>query len=283
MNFYIVIPAHNEAEFLKQTLNSLVKQTLQPKKIVVVNDHSSDNTQKIIDDYTNKYHNIFGLQINSSGAHQPGSKIVNAFNKGYEVLDNNYDVICKFDADLIFPNNYLKTIANHFKENEKVGLAGGFCYIEKNNQWVLENLTNKEHLRGALKAYRKTCFEEIGKLKPSIGWDTVDELLAQYYGWKIKTDATLKVKHLRPTGNIYNTAAKQLQGEAMYKMRYGFALTLISALKFAIKKRRIVILLDYFKGYNNAKSQKLPFLVTPQQGKFIRKLRWQRIFNKLKP
>lgn len=283
MNFYIVIPAHNEAAFLAKTLNSLVNQTLPPKKVVVVNDHSSDDTQKIIDDYTNKYDNIFGLQISSSGTHQPGSKIVNAFNKGCEVLDNYYDVICKFDADLIFPNNYLETIANHFKENEKVGLAGGFCYVEKNNQWVLENLTNKAHLRGALKAYKKACFEEIGKLKQSIGWDTVDELLAQYYGWEIKTDTTLKVKHLRPTGNIYNTAAKQLQGEAMYKMRYGLALTLISALKFAIKKKQIALISDYFKGYKNAKNKELPFLVTAQQGSFIRKLRWRGILNKIKP
>jgi len=53
---------------------------------------------------------------------------------------------------------------------------------------VLEDLTNKDHLRGALKSYRKECFDAIGGLKSSMGWDTVDELLAQYHGWKICTD-----------------------------------------------------------------------------------------------
>jgi hypothetical protein len=59
----------------------------------------------------------------------------------------------------------------------------------------LENLTDKDNIRGAFKAYRKECFEAIGGLKPAMGWDTVDELLCRFYNWKIKTDATLHVKH----------------------------------------------------------------------------------------
>ena len=36
MDFYIVIPAHNEEKYLKQTLNSLVNQSHLPKKLVIV-------------------------------------------------------------------------------------------------------------------------------------------------------------------------------------------------------------------------------------------------------
>ena len=42
-----------------------------------------------------------------------------------------------------------------FQSDDKIGMVGGFCYIEKNGNWVLENLTDKDHIRGALKAYRK--------------------------------------------------------------------------------------------------------------------------------
>ena len=45
MNFYIIIPAHNEASSISLTLDSLLKQTLLPKKIVVVNDNSTDNLE----------------------------------------------------------------------------------------------------------------------------------------------------------------------------------------------------------------------------------------------
>ena len=282
MNFYIVIPAHNEAEFLEQTLNSLVKQTLQPKKIVVVNDHSTDETQTIIEQFSSHYNFIFGVQQTSSNTHEPGSKIIDAFNKGLDILDLDYDVICKFDADLIFPENYLETVATHFKQNKNTGMAGGFCYIESNGEWILENLTNKDHLRGALKAYRKECFEQIGRLKSCVGWDTVDELLAQYFGWNITTDPNLIVKHLRPTGSSYKASSSVLQGEAMYKMRYGFLITLISTIKIAFKKKQTAIIPHYLKGFIKAKKHNIPYLVTEKQGVFIRKLRWRGILNKLK-
>lgn len=282
MNFYIIIPAHNEESSIGLTLDSLVKQTLKPKRIVVVNDNSTDNTQNTVNTYRTKYSWIELINSKSSNEHLPGSKIINAFYKGFETLDTNYDVICKFDADLIFPNNYLEQLAGHFKNNEKLGMASGFCYIKKNSDWVLENLTNKDHIRGALKAYKKDCFLQIGKLKPSMGWDTVDELLAKFYGWDILTDASLQVKHLKPTGISYNKASKYLQGEAMYKMRYGFLITLISAIKLAYKKRNLSLFKDYLAGYFKAKKHKIDFLVTEEEGEFIRDLRWKGMLNKLK-
>lgn len=280
MNISIIIPAHNEEQYIGLTLQSLIDQTLLPKQVIIVNDNSTDKTQSIVEGFIKNHSWISILNVTSSNAHLPGSKIINAFNKGLDILDNNYDVICKFDADLIFPNNYLEGIANHFKANTKLGLAAGFCYIEKNGEWVLENLTNKDHIRGALKAYRKDCFLRIGKLKASMGWDTVDELLAKYYNWKLLTDESLHVKHLKPTGQSYNKASKFLQGEAMYKMRYGFWITLISALKLAYKKRSFKLFIDYMSGYFKAKSNRLDYLVDDAQGKFIRDLRWKGIFDK---
>ncbi|WP_250432999.1 glycosyltransferase family 2 protein [Hanstruepera flava] len=277
MNFYIVIPAHNEASFIGKTLQSLANQTLLPKQVVVVNDNSTDDTQDKVESFASKHDWITLLNITSSDSHLPGSKIINAFYKGFETLDDNYDVICKFDADLIFPKNYLETISSHFEKNKRLGMASGFCYIENNGEWVLENLTRKDHIRGALKAYRKACFLEIGKLKPSMGWDTVDELLAKYYGWSIFTDESLHVKHLKPTGVSYNKTAKYLQGEAMYKMRYGFVITFISALKLAYKKRSLLLFKDYMSGYLRAQKNKVEQLVTKKQGQFIRKIRWQGI------
>lgn len=280
MNFYIIIPAHNEQDSIGQTLESLTNQSLLPKKVVVVNDNSTDNTKTIIEDFSKKYTWVTLVNNVSSNEHLPGSKIINAFYKGYETLDDSFDVICKFDADLIFPSNYLEQLSKHYSSNPKLGMASGFCYIQNNGDWVLENLTRKDHIRGALKSYRKDCFLQIDKLKPSMGWDTVDELLAKFYGWNILTDETLHVKHLKPTGISYNKASKYLQGEAMYKMRYGFTITLISALKLAYKKGSFSLFKDYMTGFFKAKQNKLEFLVTKEQGLFIRQLRWKGMLNK---
>ena len=281
MKIYIVIPAHNEAEFIGKTLTSLGNQTLKPEKLIVVDDQSKDETAAIVEEFAKQYSWISLLKITSSDIHLPGSKVINAFQKGLESLDEDYELICKFDADLIFPENYLETIAAHFERDPKIGMCGGFCHILSEEKWVLENLTDKDHIRGALKAYRKACFKDIGGLKPSMGWDTVDELLAQYHGWKINTDPTLKVKHLRATGSTYNKAAKLKQGQAFYKLRYGFVITLIAAAKLAAKKKNPGFFKDYLQGYFQAKHRKIPFLVGEKEGAFIRRLRYKKMLSKL--
>ena len=280
MNYYIVIPAHNEADFIGLTLNSVVNQTILPKQVIVVNDNSTDKTSDIVRNYTNKYHFINLINNQSGTEHLPGSKVIQAFYKGYDTLDENYDFIVKLDADIILPNNYFETLIHHFNSNEKIGMAGGFAFIEKDGSWVLENLTNKDHIRGAFKAYRKQCFLDIGMLKPSMGWDTVDELLAQYHGWKIKTDETLKAKHLKPTGKTYNKTARYKQGEAFYKLDYGLILTIIASTKLAILKKQPLLLVDYLSGYLKACKIKTPKLVNKQEGAFIKSLRWKGIRKK---
>ncbi len=282
MEYYIVVPAHNEAVFLPGALDAILKQTLLPKKVVLVNDNSTDTTEVIIDAYSAQNKIFQKVNSTSSNLHLPGSKVVNAFYKGFSILDANYDFIVKLDADVILPPNYFEQVSQIFKANPKVGIAGGFTY-EKNAQgeWKYTHPMNKDHVRGAFKSYTKQCFEMIGGLKPAIGWDTVDELLCYYHGFETFTAPELQVKHLRPIGKAYNKKAKLLQGKAMYIMRYGFVISCIASLKMALKKRNIKVFFNNIKGYLTAKKQSNSFIVTPDEGSFIRKLRWKGILKKI--
>lgn len=262
-------------------LESLVNQTHLPKKVVVVNDNSTDNTSKIISEFAGKYDWITFINITSSASHVPGSKVIRAFNQGLEKLNDDYDIICKFDADIILPNNYLEGIVNLFNSDETIGIAGGLAFIEKKGKWVYETVSSKDHVRGPFKAYKKACFKQIGGLKESIGWDTVDVLLAQFFGWKVKTDKSLHVQHLKPTGKSYQRNTKFLFGEALYKMRYGFVLTFLSGIKRSINKRSLSHFFNTIRGYFLAKNKNIQFIVTEDQGVFIRKFRWRNIFKKL--
>jgi glycosyltransferase involved in cell wall biosynthesis len=281
MNYYIVIPSYNEEKFIGLTLQSLVEQTVLATKIVVVNDNSTDKTSDIVTGFAAKYSFISLVHKTSETIHLPGSKVIQAFQSGLETLDDNYDLIVKADGDLIFPSNYFETIIQQFQSDDRIGMVGGFAYIEKNGHWILENLTDKDHIRGAFKAYRKECFKEIGGLKPAMGWDTVDELLCKFYHWKVVTDATLKVKHLKPTGANYNKTARYKQGEAFYSLGYGFFITTIASAKLAMMKKKPLLFLDYIKGFWKAKSAKKPLLVTEEQAKFIRNYRLQKMKEKL--
>ena len=170
MKIYIVIPAHNEQESIGKTLQSLVNQQLKPTQLVVVDDNSNDRTSEIANDFAQQHPWIQVIHKKSTDQHLPGAKIVEAFYAGYQRLDQEYDIICKFDADMVFEEDYLIKLSEHFRENNRLGMVAGQCYIQKNKQWTLENLNNNDHIRGSLKAYRKACFLEIGKIAKSIGW-----------------------------------------------------------------------------------------------------------------
>ncbi len=281
MNYYIVIPAHNEEKFIEFTLNSIIAQSVLPTRVVVVNDNSTDATAEIVSNFCQRYSFISLIEKKSDAIHLPGSKVIQAFQKGFETLDANFDLIIKLDGDLILPANYFEIIINHFKSDDKIGMAGGFAYIEKNGQWVLESLTDRDHIRGAFKAYRKECFEQIGGLKPAMGWDTVDELLCKFYGWKVTTDTSLQVKHLKPTGANYNKTARYKQGEAFYSLGYGFWITAIAAAKLAFLKQKPLLFIDYIGGFYKAKQANKTFLVTADQAKFIRSYRFNKMKSKL--
>ena len=281
MKYYIIIPAYNEEAFMALTLQSLVAQTVLPSKIIVVNDNSTDSTAEIVTQFSEKYPFITLVNKKSDAIHLPGSKVIKAFQEGEKHIDDQYDIIVKVDADLIFPNNYFETIIKHFQSDSSIGMVGGFCFIKKNGDWILENLTDKDHIRGALKAYRKETFKQIGGLKPAMGWDTVDELLCKFYNWKVVTDESLHVKHLKPTGASYTKVARYKQGEAFYSLGYGIFITAVASLKLASRKGKPLLFIDYIIGFWKAKSSGKPLLVSIEQAKWIRKYRWKKMKEKL--
>ncbi|MNK01047.1 Chondroitin synthase [compost metagenome] len=281
MKYYTIIPAHNEEAFIALTLQSLAEQTVLPTKTIVVNDNSTDSTAAIVTNFAEKHSWVSLVNKKSDAVHMPGSKVIQAFQAGYDVIDEDYDIIVKLDADLILPLDYFETILDTFKQDEKTGMVGGFAYIEKNGDWILENLTDKDHIRGAFKAYRKELFLQMGGLRPAMGWDTVDELLAKFYGWKVVTIEKLKVKHLKPTGANYNKAARYKQGEAFYAIGYGFVITAIAGAKLAMRKKKPLLFIDYINGFLKAKQSGKALLVTKEQAKFIRKYRWKKMKEKL--
>ena len=279
LRFGIIIPAHNEGDILAKTLDSLLGQTLPAHSIVVIDDNSTDHTATVLADYCRRFPQVKTLYRSSSVQRLPGAKIVQAFNAGLPLV-GQVDIICKYDADLIFPPNYLETLQTYYLQNPQLGMCGGVCSIEKDGKWLKENLTNKNHLRGALKSYRKECFQAIGGLKEAMGWDTVDELLAQYHSWELLVVEDLVVKHLRPTASHYNSQAQYMQGGMFYRLRYGEVLSFLASAKLAYKKRSLRLFWDYMKGYFKAKKEKQPFLVTPEEGKWIRAYRWRHIKRK---
>ncbi|WP_420604220.1 glycosyltransferase [Flagellimonas sp.] len=280
MNISIIVPAHNEAAFLKECLDSFVSQTRTPDEVIIVDDNSSDDTFKIASDYAQKFNWIKVVQRKSVDEHIPGKKVVDTFNFGLKHTSSP-NLIGKFDADIILPSNYFESVLNHFQSNWKLGMCSGLLHIKKGANWVYESIADKNHIRGPIKLYHKACFDKIGGLRPGVGWDTVDMLLAKYHDFDTLTDSSLQVKHLRPTGHGYSSQNYQAKGEALYKMRYGIVLTKIAALKMAWQAKSPILYVQMILGYLKAVVSQKPRFVTSKEGVFIRKYRWKGIKQKL--
>lgn len=281
-SYLIIIPAFNEEKYIGKCLESLVAQNFKPEKIIVVDDSSTDRTASVVKQYEKKYPFVKYIKKSSTPIHQPGSKVIKAFNYGLSYVDtDDYDVICKFDADLEFPETYIETLNLEFTRKPKLGLLGGICSIQEGESWKVEALTNLDHVRGALKAYRKKAYIDIFGLDPQMGWDTADEFKLRYQGWLVKVDSNLVVKHHKPTAIAYKDEFYQKQGEVFFALRYGFVLTFIAAMKLALKRKQFLKYKIVLNAYKSAKNSKLSYVLSKEEGKFIRKYRWQHIFKKL--
>ena len=281
LDVLIIIPAHNEEKFIKKTLNSLLGQSYLPGRIIVVDDHSTDKTAEIVQELADQHSIIKLINRRSKANSLPGAKVVNAFYDGLAAVDGRYDVVCKFDADLVFPVDYLHTIVKAFEKEDDLGMIGGVCTIYQNDTWKVEGLTNLDHIRGAIKAYRRPCFEQIGGLKRAMGWDTIDELLARYHGWQVKVKTELKVKHLKPTGENYSRKLPLQFGISVFKMRYGFFIGFLAISKLAVRKKSLYFLILGYLGFLKALMFGESKLVTKEEGRFIRQYRMRSIKERL--
>ena len=279
--FSIVLPAHNEEKFLPLFLKSICSQNLLPEELILIDDNSNDRTKKIMLDYQKKNSFIKVFSYKSSTEHMPGAKVVNAFLFGYSKLTKPYEFVFKLDADLVLPSKYFHLIINAFS-NPRIGIVGGILIeLSKEGKWENSHPMKKDHVRGGLKAYSLKCYRKIGGLIPEMGWDTIDEILAIYYGFEVKVLNNVKVKHLRPIGNLYSKNTSFMQGQAFYKMRYGLIIGTLACLKGFLIKKSLSFLFWSILGLLDGFLKKKPYIVTKNQGEFIRSFRLKSILKSI--
>ena len=101
--------------------------------------------------------------------------------------------------------------------------------------------------------------------------------MARFHGFSVRTLDHLEVKHLRPLGEGYTKSSACAQGKAFYRMRYGMVLSFLAALKSALQKGSLTWLLGVVWGTLTAAISQTEFMVTKEEGHFIRRHRWEQI------
>jgi biofilm PGA synthesis N-glycosyltransferase PgaC len=218
--YIVVSPVRNEAQFIELTLRSMVEQTVKPARWIIVDDGSTDESPDIVTRYAEKHPWIQLIRRQDRGSRQRGRGVVEAFYTGYETVNEEHQFVVKLDGDLSFEPSYFEALFAEFAANPRLGIAGGGVYEKPDGKtWRLHTVS--DHVRGATKVYRRACFEEIGGLARSMGWDGIDEWQARRFNWIVRSYPHLQIFHHRYTGVATGPVKSRVEeGRASYFMGY---------------------------------------------------------------
>ena len=113
-------------------------------------------------------------------------------------------------------------------------------------------------------------------LRPLLGWDNLDVLLAKKNGWEVFTIKDLWVKHLRPTAYKYRDQKAEKLGQYFYNIGLSLPLAMISSAKSSFKNRSAK---EFWITLNSFLKQKDKRDLSKEEIKFIRNLRWKQFFK----
>ena len=129
----VLIPAYNCGKYVKETLDSVLKQKYRDYEILIIDDGSTDDTVQVIEDYKSKKIRYLKNTENAG--------IVETLNKGLKMANGEF--IARMDADDVMLGNRLENQVSFLKQNAAYGMVGGWYNIMNENGYLLN--TSRTH------------------------------------------------------------------------------------------------------------------------------------------
>jgi glycosyltransferase involved in cell wall biosynthesis len=205
--YVLIMPVRDEANYLQQTLDAIAAQTVLPAKLIIVDDGSTDATSDIAERAAAKHSWIEVIHRADRGIRSVGPGVIEAFYAGYQSLgDFEYEFLCKVDGDITFGKRYFEILLQRFWQSPKLGAASGKVYLLVGDRLVPERMID-EQVIGAVKFYRRSCFEAIGGFVCAVMWDVIDGHRARMVGWEAWSflDPELRIIHHRLMGSSHKS------------------------------------------------------------------------------
>lgn len=288
MVYYIITPARNEAEHIGRTIGSVASQTVLPRRWVIIDDGSTDDTPRILHAAGQRHPWITVLQRGDRGFRKAGGGVIEAFGQGYaelfgagkaEATDFQWDFLVKLDGDLSFGPDYFEKCFARFAAEPKLGIGGGTISVLREGRLVPECPEDVQfHVRGATKIYRRACWDQLGGLLAAPGWDTLDELKAQMLGWNTLTFPGLPVHHHRPTGAADGSWKNWVKnGRANYITGYHPLFMLFKCLRRVFMPPYLVGAAGLWTGFVSGYLERAPQINDSELLRFLRRQQLRRL------
>jgi len=204
-SYVLISPCRNEATYIRRTLDSVAAQTIPPSLWVVVDDGSTDDTLRILEDYRERLPYLRVISRADRGRRAVGPGVIEAFYDGLDTVAlDDFDYLCKLDVDLELPASYFEGLLEKMEANPRLGTCSGKPWFVHpiSGKWVPERCGDEMSV-GMTKFYRVDCFREIGGFVRQVMWDGIDCHRARMLGWVARAfnDESLRFLHLRAMGS----------------------------------------------------------------------------------
>ena len=264
---------------MRQTLDSVAVQTLRPALWVIVDDGSTDDTPRILEEYQRTHDWIRVVRRADRGYREVGPGVIEAFYAGYATIESDkYDYLCKLDLDVRLQPRYFELLIKRMEENPRIATCSGKAYIMRAGRLVSERHGDDTSL-GMTKFYRMTCFEEIGGFVREVMWDGIDCHRCRMKGWIACSwdDPELRFVHLRPMGSSQQSilVGRMRHGYGQYYMGTGFLYIFASAIYRITERPFVVGALAILWGWLRSALFRLPRYEDPLFRKFLREYHWR--------
>lgn len=162
----IILPTYNGANYIKDALDSILKQTYTNWEVIIVDDCSTDNTLEIIQEYAQKDNRIKIITNNTN------KKLPASLNIGFEAAHGEY--FTWTSDDNMYKENAIEYMADFLDKNTDVDLVScNFDFINEDGSYnnTFTNLVKnrcplqlvKQCNVGACFMYRKGIAQKVGK------------------------------------------------------------------------------------------------------------------------
>jgi glycosyltransferase involved in cell wall biosynthesis len=175
MNISIIIPVHNHAEYLEESIESAYNQTMQAHEIIVVDDGSTDNSKEIAERYMFKQFPLIDSPVKVISQNNKG--LPSARNTG--IMASTGDYILFLDADDILMENAVERITQEIQAMNADVVAPSFVEFGKSNREVILGAFTMDDLKIANRiayccAIRRKALIEVGGYNPKMKWGWED-------------------------------------------------------------------------------------------------------------
>ena len=278
--YLLISPCRDEAQYMRQTLDSVINQSIRPTKWVIVDDGSTDTTPQILAEYQANHDWIEIVTRSNRGRRAVGPGVIDAFYAGYETTNpDDYDYLCKLDLDLRLPPRYFEFLMERMAANPRIATCSGKCYLEEEDGSLVYERHADDVSIGASKFYRVSCFKAIGGFVHEIMWDGIDCHRCRMNGWIACSwhEPELRFIHLRPEGSSHKSiyAGRMRHGAGQYFMGTGFLFIVASSIYRLNRKPYVLGSLATMWGWLRAALTGKPRYEDRTFRRFLRRYQWR--------